>query len=480
MYGPWNGEKSKLYRALLSVGFANEAGGAGGSFGYGKAGLIGASAVRAVIAYTCFREQADDPGVTRRLLGMAYWGQHSLGDRSFTGFAPFGDQGDGAVPFENEEADRVAMSLGLKRRDPGQIGDLGTTMLVVEPTVEPEDLLVAVERSWWPALEDSTQRFSVVIRTPDGNSHYPRPRRNEVLASFSDAYELATTPGNVPKNCWHIPLRRVEEYERPGSLGLVCDREGWSFPEIEADPDVGQNEQIEHRSLVALIRDPRMVVEYLEAGTKAPYVRGVFVAGDSVNDVLRATEPKAHDAWQAIDNEQGRVAAQILRRVKQGVIKARRELSPPRHPPETIELAYFDRLMKLLMSGQGSRSSGPVAETRDLTINLHHQSDATADGQIELSGHAVIGFSEHFEADQAVVEVAIAYRYLEEDRVGDLVDLDVELPSGFAKVPDTQNCFRGTLVRGQNARFEFLTNPYSAEWTGRLVVSADIVDGDNP
>ena len=85
------------YLALVSLGYTVKAPGAGGSYGYGKAGLIGASSTRTVIAYTCFKEREDDLGVTRRLLGMTYWGQHDVGGRSFTGFARLGREDDDAV-----------------------------------------------------------------------------------------------------------------------------------------------------------------------------------------------------------------------------------------------------------------------------------------------------------------------------------------------------------------------------------------------
>ncbi len=64
MYGPWRGAKSKLYLALGTLGYTPKTSGEGGSYGYGKAGLIRGSAVRTVLAYTCFEEQDDDPGIT--------------------------------------------------------------------------------------------------------------------------------------------------------------------------------------------------------------------------------------------------------------------------------------------------------------------------------------------------------------------------------------------------------------------------------
>lgn len=476
MYGPWRGPESKLYRALLSVGFANETGGAGGSFGYGKAGLIGASAVRTVIAYTCFRERADDPGVTRRLLGATYWGQHNLQDSWCTGFATLGGRGAGAAPLFNEEADDMARILGLDPRDPSCVSDLGTTMLVVEPTVGPQDLLQAVERSWWPALEDPGQRFNVVIRSQDGSRLVPRPKKDEVLAPFISAYELATIPGGRQESRKRVELRG-EGYAQLGVLGMVSDTEGWSYP--ETDP-TSSDEAVDHRSLVALMRDPRMVVEYLDSGRTQPYIRGVFVADPEVNDALRKTEPKAHDSWQQGETADKKVAAGVISRVKRHVGIFCRELRPPSPPPESIDLPFFDRLMRKLMSSRGRQPVGPAAEYRDLAISLRHHAEPTADGRIELHGAATVGFSEHFEGDRALVEVAIGYRYLEEDRLGESVELAVEAPAGFAAVTDAINCFSGELVRGTDARFEFFSNPYAADWTGKLIVNADILSDGPP
>ena len=136
-----------------------------------------------VLAYTCFEDRSDDAGVTRRLLGMTYWGQHDLGDDSFTGFGRFGEhQADGTVqPFENEAADRVAESFGLARRNPEEPERLGTTFILIEPTVEENDLVAAIERNWWPALEEDI--FDAVVEGYDGWIH-PKPRSNPVLGSF--------------------------------------------------------------------------------------------------------------------------------------------------------------------------------------------------------------------------------------------------------------------------------------------------------
>ena len=299
MYGSWESGESRMYLALATLGWTPKREG-GGSYGYGKAGLIRGSATRTVIAYTCFPERSEEPGVTRRLFGMTYWGDHKLEEGRFTGFARFGEGTDAGniVPYLNEKADEVAASLGLSHRSPERRDSTGpgTTFLVIEPLVEAEDLQRAVERYWWPALEDPSIEFSVAISQPNGQILHPRPRRDPVLRSFIEAYETAT----VSQDNTH-PFKRVHrlqsigDFSSPGMLGLVVNPDDWSYPhqtQTEA-PNL-----TDHRSLVALMRKPRMVVEYWNAGRTMPFVRGAFIADNSIDDALRDTEPKSHDAWQ--------------------------------------------------------------------------------------------------------------------------------------------------------------------------------------
>ncbi|MBA4156185.1 MAG: hypothetical protein H0X65_01760 [Gemmatimonadetes bacterium] len=111
MYGQWEQNKSHMYLALLSIGFTEKFSGAGGSYGYGKAGLINGSRIRSVVAYTCFREQENGPGVTRRLLGVTYWGPNDCAGSNHPGIATFSRGSAGAIrPFENDEADEVALA----------------------------------------------------------------------------------------------------------------------------------------------------------------------------------------------------------------------------------------------------------------------------------------------------------------------------------------------------------------------------------
>ena len=463
MYGPWSGDRSKMYLALATVSFHAKRAGTGGSYGFGKSGLIRGSAVRTVVAYTCFRERDDDPGVTRRLLGMVYWGQHHLGDGSYTGFARFGHTRgpDSIVPFENEEADDIADGLGIPIRDSGSPDQLGTTFLLVDPVVRPPDLVQAIERSWWPALE-SGRDFHAVVETVEGHESCPRPRKDDVLATFLDAYEVATAPpDNRRPDRKQVVFRSMERFATPGVLGLVADPAGWSYPE-QTEPS--GNEVIEHRSLVALVRKPRMVVEYYEAGRAAPFVRGVFVADDSVDEALRATEPKGHDAWQTVASKSDdiapadtRCAKQIIARIKAAVAGFRQQLKPERHRHDDYVLPAFDRAMRKLLAG-------PVRPR--LT--------RVAADSLKVSGSVSFSLTDHVPDGEAEVAVSIRYVFLEDDRAGDDAAISVDPPAGF-RPSGGFNEFVGRLARGVEARFRFETEPYRNDWTGELRANAELV-----
>ena len=482
MYGPWRGNESKLWMALCSIGITTDVTGRGGSYGYGKAGLIRGSQVRLVIAYTCFRKRDEDPGVTRRLLGMTYWDGHKIDGTSYTGSARLGvgDSDETANPLENEEADRLAEQLGMDVRDPAVPADLGTTLLLVEPTVNARDLVTAAERYWWPALQEPALHFHLQVVDEGGEIHYPRPKSNPDLQPFIDAYEAATTPqDNRRAEVRQRPIRRIDDYANPGVLGLRAERAGWSYPaHVEADDGV------EHRSLVALVRKLRMVVEYYEAGQAQPFVRGTFVADDSINEALRRTEPKAHDAWQTVtatgDVPEGytRLARGLLASIKSHVNVFRQELKPTPRPAEHLHLPEFDRVMRSLLGGGGSRKRPPPSEQRPFSIAPGGDLEAVADGRLRLTGTAVVEFSEHHEVRSAEgdeVEVRVSYRFMEDDRPSDSAELAVESPPGFTRVPGRSDTFRGRLSASSAARFEYLSEEYDPGWTGKLLVNAELV-----
>lgn len=489
MYGPFKQAKSKLYLALISVGYTMKDAGAGGSYGYGKAGLIAGSAIRTVVAYTCFNERPDDPGVTRRLLGMTYWGQHELGMGSFTGFARFGHHEDGWVrPFENDAADAVAASLGLKLREPVAVEDLGTTFVVVDSQVEPEDLRAAITRNWWPAMLDDA--FHPIVRRVNAGGHVEkfdlRPRKDPLLMSFIRAWELATTPQD---NAVPAELRKdlgtapeAAGGQQLGYIGLHADLGGWSYAQgTSADGEPGDEDDVSaaETSLVALVRGPRMVVEYLPClAGKPPFIRGVFLAADEVDDLLRQTEPKAHDAWETkpvdegVDSRAPLVAEAVMKKVRSTVRDFQKRLKPPPPDPGDIRLPTFQDLFKNLMTGKGKgKPKTPPTGERDVSVQLE-QSLVVAPNGIDVMLHAAAEFalSPHFKEDSAPVVAKFSYRFLEDGASGEKCPIAITPPEGFALAGED---FHGLLGRVP-VRFELQSDPYSADWSGRLIVVCEL------
>lgn len=482
MYGRFDHPESKLFLALAAVGVTNKAAGSGGSFGYGKAGLIRGSSIHAVYAYTCFEERPDDPRVTRRLLGMAYWGEHRHEGTAFTGFARFGVERDGwQQPLENSAADAFAERLGMQARQPHLDSELGTSLLLVDPTVTPEDLCAAIERNWWPALIDNA--FVVTVTDARGTRLVPRPRRNRTLASFVRAYELAVVAqdANVEQEAARNlgVTRATKGRELPvGSIGLVADLDGWS----RARPGASEgDEPYSEKSLVALVRSPRMVVEYLEVGSQAPHVRGVFVAHEAIDDLLRQSEPKSHDEWQTEGAEEGidpqahKVAASVTAKVRTAVRDFRKRLRPPSPPEDVIVLPTLQGLLRNLQrhGGAGGELQPPTGDgiRTDIQQQLLAGEDPTT---VRMRATVTLRRDLTIHPAPVLVAVELQYRFQEDERSGAACKAFVKRPPAFGWDGPAGGRLVGELG-DEPARFVLNTASYSSDWTGRLAVEVELV-----
>jgi hypothetical protein len=483
MYGPWKGAASRLYLAMVSLGFTAKERGAGGSYGYGKAGLIRGSKVRTVIGYTCFVARPEEPEVTRRLLGMTYWGPHSYRDENFTGFARLGktDTRGSVIPFENNEADEIATELGLQKRSASERRQLGTTFLLVDPTIYPDDLLKAVERNWWPALQEGMFRVEVV--TAEGAVREPRPKRDNDLRAFIRGYELATTK----QDSTHDEEAQVElgQYlgRKLGSLGLVADMAGWSYASAAENDDEAV---VKHSSLVALVRSPHMVVEYHEVGKQQPHVRGTFLAHDDVDDLLRQTEPKAHDAWQGslveegVDPEAPKVAKELLRRISKEVRDFRKRLKPPHPREQDVRLPVFEDLLKGVLENRGKVGEPPPpGQPRSVAIRISQRVE-TVGSQILLRAEAKFSLTKDLEIERARCQLHFRYAFDEDGRLGEDCEITVSTVPGFEQQAAGKR--GGVVMVGELSHeavdFEIVSVPYDPDWTGQLIVSGEIIESD--
>jgi hypothetical protein len=483
MYGRWSSGDSKMFLALLAQGFTFKGAGAGGSYGFGKAGLIGGSLTRTVVAYTCFRASADDPGVTRRLLGVTYWGPHWTAEGHFSGFARLGDtrRNGIVIPFENKQADIIAEQLGLSIRSAQETTQLGTTFLLLDPAVGPAELLEAVERNWWPAILDNAFEVDVLC----GNDVFvPRPRANETLQPFIRGWELATTPqDNAVAEEWSRRFRTTTlasgRSVELGRIGLVADLDAWSYP--GSPGDVVHEDPPDDRSLVALIRGPRMVVEYFDCGRVAPFVRGTFVAASDVNDLLRQTEPKAHDCWETdvstlgIDPEAPVIARSVLERIRRNVRDFRDRLRPPTVTRGEYRLAELDRLVSQVFYGHSGAPTRLPTKASPLAVEMVRHDRLTVSSEpssIRLRAKFEMRLTTDVDNAPRPVRISFRSQFYEDGRPGARCHIDVTPPSGFSPIPDSSVTFEGIL--GYRAKtFIVHSAPYRSDWTCRVVTEAE-------
>jgi hypothetical protein len=83
------------------------------------------------------------------------------------------------------------------------------------------------------------------------------------------------------------------------------------------------------------------------------------------------------------------------------------------------------------------------------------------------------GLSAHVVDELRDATVTINYKFVEDGRAGEACGLSIDPPVGFRQVPGKVGQFTGPLTHVP-VTFMVRSDPYSAEWTGRLVATAEI------
>jgi len=494
MPGSWPTGDSRMLFALLRVGYTQKSVGAGGSYGYGKAGLIAASAIRTVVTYSAFAENKSDPGVTRRLIGVTYWKNHSIKSARFTGWARLGKEiwlsEDGgrhrsAKPFENDQADSMATELGIAIRNPANPDDTGTTFMIIDPTIDANDLSIAIQRYWWPAMLDNTSGLRTKIVNFDGSETIPTvPKDDPHLLPFVRAFELASRAQDTKsKEEARIDLGTYsphgnEEYLL-GNLGLVANTQGWSFP---------VDDNIDHCTMVALVRGPRMVVNYHTfRGLGIPHIRGTFVADNSIDDLLRQTEDKAHTKWEVkklpgAHKDANLIATQVSIRLRKAVADFKNQFKPPAPRPGDLNLPILDELSRLM---KGNKPKPPRAEKRPVTIHLVEPAHTKPTSSGLLECHAVVEFGvadwvwEVAQTDTVEITVVLSIAFVEDESLGERLALRVK-PSrktfSESGSSNDRHIYVGELQQGETVQFAVRSGGYEPDWTVRFTPTASVTN----
>jgi hypothetical protein len=326
--------KSELFKAIYDIGSSDKNASAGGSYGFGKSAMFINSRIYCVVAYSAFESgysRPDSPAevdaASRRLIGFAWWKGHSQGTREYDGR---GMLANGNVPFEDADADALAVLMKIPVRNPKDRAERGTTFAIIDHSVEPDELMDSLESNWWPAIERHGLKIEVYV---NGKARTPNPNRLAELQPYRRAYRVAMGE-EVGAGEWKWsaettpPLEAFGEIQ-PGRLAIVRLNPN----NIQEGVDGAQGAKI------ALIRKPHMVVSY-QAFQSSHVLRGAYIASEAVsdqgteeNELLRLAENAAHDRWSkkvetdAQDRRPWQLAGIVSERISRAVTQIRNALA---------------------------------------------------------------------------------------------------------------------------------------------------------
>ena len=481
LYGhPRLKKKSIMFRALYTVGSTGKDSSdelSGGSFGFGKSAFISASASNTVFAYSCFKKFENDP-VTRRFVGWTWHDEFEEDEESFEGRAIFGeffqeDSGGNVKPqpYEDTKADQLANLLSVSARNPDVLNELGTSLVLLDPVIDPEELCKAIEENWWPAIIDPASRLSIEIINEDSVTLHPKPRSRKDLLPLIRAFEIATQVNDAPLGTHEkkVVIQPFDGFQSIGAIGLVAE-----YPEEDNAPKIAPK--------ALLTRGPRMVIGELEHRflSKSVSISAVFATETSstkVDNALRKTEPYTHDRWSTTTSDEdlkpavglskhihGRLISEVNAFAKALVNEA---------PISPRKLVGFSKIFGKFFGD----SVGPTVIDRDplpISIKFLNRSLKAVDGgQITLSQSITIErtldeVSDPLSAQKSFLIFPVLFVVIDDGSKGDPVGLSVAFPKE-KKVNDRHDgSFLLELEPGEQLRLDVRSEAYDHRWSTDL------------
>jgi len=458
---------SNFYRLLLSLGDSaksREEDGSGGSYGFGKAAYFLNSRIRTIFAYSAFKDATGD-SLESRLFGCGFFNRHSWQDTSYTGRAWFGAYNRPTAsypvvdPIRNSHALDFAKTLGFKPRLTPE--DQGTSIMIVDTDLAIQTLLDSIETWWWPKLIEN-QIDILILDEEKGEEHHPRPRssRRADLKPFIDAYQVAVRSVEPIR-----PHQKLEEFNRlenleAGSLGLVM-----LTPEQETIVSDHQ------KNCVALIRLPRMVIQYLPVSSTTPTIVGSFIGHADIEKYLKLSEPPAHNLWDPnaerleIDRRIGaRLVKSVLDRIKRKSREFQNSAIPPT-PPRQNRLQRLERALGKYFMTKGHAGDKPDTGAAPIHLGYLVEPNATpaGDGSLEMKCRFEIKLKD--DAPESLrLRVKMNCNILEDEtHKGD--DLPFEITVGgvdATPAPTDAHTLDFELSKSQKARFSIKSSPYDS------------------
>lgn len=399
---------SAHFRKLaLSFGVGDKlvAGASGGSYGFGKSVYSGSSDCKTVFFYSSFDPTEETDGAHARLMGCAYLKGHQFQGRDYTGRAWWGvprEDGKAVKPYVDDQAHELAEKLGFKRRAPGEKG--ASVLIVGCGKLDMSEIRKAFELYWWPSIIDQT--FDIELIDDDTLLDPPRPKLNESIRPFVKAYELYL---GIQQQEHKVAAKK----EVKASADTVAGT--WAAVHVDRDTYTGDEEWLDS---VALMRQPRMVVNYEKVGREyLPGFASVFVATDDIDHIFKKSEPQEHDIWSVHADElneyERNIVSKSMNRLKADVREFQRNLKPPA-PPGGIRLPELQRMLGSIFKAKGQQKEPPKRPADPVHVHIQPVRNDSEDGA-RLYAKVKIRLKDDFVGSELPAKVVIRIPVLAND-----------------------------------------------------------------
>ena len=470
--------RSHFFRLLLSLGDgakARESAGSGGSYGFGKSVYSSNSRIHSIVAYSVF-----DPALSgtpdknhARLMGCGYFNAHEHEGDDYSGRAWFGaSKESGAAPLTDSAAHDFAQKLGFKRREQVQ---RGTSLLLIDCGVDCETLRDSIEEWWWPRLMDDELGLDIALFDQDQLLPPPRPRKRPDLRPFIDCFDLAI--GRSPA---------IGQNQRRGEFNKLNDKPLGNFGYTLISDDASSDEKLREKlGRIALIRQPRMVIEYMPIGgiSLTPCV-GTFVAAPEIDNELKRSEPASHDKWDAksgrlfeLGPESREAVAAVLQRLKSGLRKFANE-AMPQAPKQDSHLKSLEKLLGGLFKPPTSSAGGTGGSPSDpISINFVDKPHIVPEnGAITTVGAFRVALVD--DANRASVRVVVRVKCFVQEDEGvskeDPIPVTVRNEEGNTRFSvNSDGGIVLDLTRALSPLFSFQSAAYERDWTTQVQVEVE-------
>ena len=486
--------KRKMAKAFLSHSRSYATSSKGlGSFGEGKKAILNISGPKCVLAYTSFDPALSDDGAWSRFAGFTFWQDFKVDGKLFSGLAMIGDDSDGNLrpePFSNQDASSIVENLGIPGvalRNENEPRDWGTTMIFVDPSIEPAECAEALVRNWWPLIDSGDAEFAVI----DGEDEVELPE----LPAIRPFRDLARTPDSVAISDWLTAEGPAIE-TREVQVNTCSTAAGRLTMAIDLRPSIGfsvMNED-ENRSFVALIREG-MIIHYepINEGRskdRPPFVRGIFEVNRSEysesESLLRQSEPPLHNEWRGTfrnSEDAAKHAKAVVGSIK-SLVAEFKEGYRKSAPTMDLDLELFNQVFSL-RSKAGPREDRTPRKAKTLfTVNserlelletVDHKRQARSKQAIKLSHLGQMRAAELGEV-HLDVRVKIGWEVLEEGKFVSAFSEQPEptiIPKTFEQVGPMEFVGKLSTVLQE---FEWNSPPYSEPWSVKPAITVELIE----